>query len=160
MRFAFLLVLLFSSFTSHAAGEATADVTLSPTGDFQAKSKDVKGEAKITGDIVRAEKIVVNLRSLTTGLALRDKHAKEKYLDVNRFPHAILTKAVGKGGRGKGILQIRGIQKEVRGTYEISNGTLKAEFPIKLSDFGIEGVKYMGVGAQDDVVIRVSVPAK
>lgn len=153
-----LLLLCSNAFANGPSAEA--DVRLSPAGDFVGKTADVSGEATIKGDSVEADKIVVNLKNLKTGMSLRDKHAQEKYLETAKFPEAVLTKAVGKNGKGTGLLKIRGIEKEVSGTYKIDGKFLKAEFPIKLSDFGITGVKYMGVGVDDEVKLRVSVPTK
>lgn len=153
------LLLLCSNALANG-GSAEADVKLSPTGDFVAKTADVSGVATVNGDSVEADKIIVKLKNLKTGMSLRDKHAQEKYLETEKFPEAILTKASGKGGKGSGMLKIKGIEKQVSGTYKIDGKFLKAEFPIKLSDYGITGVKYMGVGVDDEVNLRVSVPTK
>ena len=143
-----------------AAGSLVADVTLNPAGDFKAKTSDVSGEATVSGDTVKADNIVVKLNKIVTGMPLRDRHAKEKYMEVNKYPEAVLTKATGKGGKGKGLLKFHGVEKEVSGTYKIEGSTLKASFPIKLSDFKISGINYMGVGVEDEVKIEVSVPVK
>ncbi len=154
--FAISLAALFFSISAYAAGEATADVSLSPAGSFTANSESVKGEAVLKGDSVSADKIVVDLRNLKTGIVMRDKHARNKYLETEKYPEAILTDAKGKGGRGTGKLKVRGIEKVVSGTYTIKGETLLAEFPIKLSDFDIKKIKYMGVGVDDDVTIKIS----
>jgi polyisoprenoid-binding protein YceI len=154
------LAVLFFSFTAFAGGEATADVSLTPAGSFTAKSETVKGEATLKGNAVTADKIVVDLRNLKTGIALRDRHSRDKYLEVDKYPEAILTDGKGKDGKGTGKLKIRGIEKAVAGSYTIKGDTLFAEFPIKLSDYDIKKVKYMGVGVDDDVTIKISVPVK
>ncbi len=140
--------------------QALVDVKLSPAGSFVAKTKDVTGFVTQKGDSFEANNIVVNLKNLKTGIALRDKHTTEKYLDVARYPEAILTSATGNGGIGKGKLKIRDIEKEITGTYKISGGELTADFPINLSDYGITGIKYMGVGVSDTAVLHVTVPIK
>ena len=153
------LLLICSNALANGAS-AEADVKLSPAGDFVGKTSDVSGVATINGDSVEADKIIVKMKNFKTGMAMRDKHAQEKYLETAKFPEAILTKAVGKNGKGSGLLKIKGIEKQVSGTYKIDGKFLKAEFPIKLSDYGITGVKYMGVGVDDEVNLRVSVPTK
>lgn len=150
---------LVSSAAWGAAG-VVADVSLTPAGDFKAKMDDVKGECVVNGDTVTATNVVVNLNSLKTGLPLRDKHGKEKYLEVEKYPTSIGINATGKGGKGKAKIQLRGVEKEVEGTYKIEDGELKADFPIKLSDFKISGIKYMGVGVDDDVKVHVTLPVK
>lgn len=140
------------------AQSAEVDVSLTPAGDFVAKTSDIKGSVKQKGDSVMAENVVVSLKNLKTGISLRDKHARDKYLEVNKYPTMTLVKAIGKNGKGKGRIRYRGVQKDVTGTYKINGNKLDAEFPLKLSDFKINGIKYMGVGVDDVVKVRVSLP--
>lgn len=142
------------------AGSMVADVTLNPAGDFKAKTNDVVGEAVVEGDTVKADNIVVKLNKIVTGMPLRDRHAKEKYMEVAKYPEAVLTKAVGKGGKGKGLLKFHGVEKEVSGTYKVEGGKMVAKFPLKLSDFNIKGINYMGVGVEDEIQVSVEVPVK
>lgn len=151
-------VVLFS-LSSLAETGVTALVNLSPAGNFQAKTASVQGSAKVTGDEVKASNVKIPLNTLKTGIELRDKHMKEKYLETGTHPEAELVEATGKDGKGRGKLKIRGIEKEVSGTYKIIGGKeVEAEFPIKLSDYGITGIKYMGVGVKDDVKVTVTLP--
>lgn len=139
---------------------AVVDVALTPAGDFKAKTEDIRGFATVKGDTVTAENVIVNLKNLTTGLSLRDKHAREKYLEVSKYPEMVLVKAIGKGGKGRGLVKYRGVEKEVTGTYSIKGSELIAKFPMKLSDFNIKGIKYMGVGVDDEVTVNVELPLK
>lgn len=151
------LVLGFAG--SAFAQSATVDITLNPMGDFKAKTSEVTGQVQVTGDEVKAENIIVNLKALKTGLELRDKHT-QKYLETSKFPEAVLVSASGKGGKGKGKIKIRDIEKDVEGTYKLDGKLLNADFKINISDFGIKDINYMGVGVEDTVVIHVSVPVK
>jgi polyisoprenoid-binding protein YceI len=152
-----LLVTLFS--LSALAQNATVDVTLRPAGSFKGSTTEVTGFATQKGDSVEAKDIKVNLKSLKTGIKLRDEHTG-KYLETSKHPEAVLLSATGKGGNGEGTIRIKGIEKKVTGTYKIEGSNLVAQFPIKFSDFKITGVKYMGVGVDDDGVIHVTVPIK
>lgn len=140
------------------AQQVSAEVVLSPMGNFKVVFSEVKGRAVINKDEVFIENTIVNLKSLKTGLELRDKHTL-KHLEVDKNPEAILVKATGKGGTGKGVLKFMGTEKEISGKYSLDGDLLKAEFTLKLSDFGISDVNYMGVGVEDDVVIKVNLPA-
>lgn len=151
----FATLLTFSAF----AQEATVDVTLSPAGSFKAKTSEVKGMAIQKGDFVEAQNIAVKLTGLKTGISLRDQHTK-KYLETDKHPEAILVSAKGKDGKGEGVIKIKGIERKIAGTYKIVGDKLQASFPVKFSEFNITGVKYMGVGVQDEGVINVSVPFK
>ena len=139
--------------------EATVDIKLKPAGSFKGKSTEVKGFVTQKGDEVEAKDIVVGLKNITTGISLRDTHTR-KYLEVEKFPEAVLVSAKGKGGKGEGIIRIRGIEKPISGTYKIDGGKLMAEFPIKLSEFNISGIKYMGIGVDDNAKVNVTVPIK
>lgn len=161
MKFATILLpttaLLFSSLTW--AASAVVDVTLSPAGSFKGKTGDIKGFASKKGDEVSAQNIVVNLKSLKTGIDLRDKHT-QKHLETEKFPEAVLLSAKGKDGKGVGKIRIRGVEKDISGTYKINGSELNAEFKLNLADFKITNVKYMGAGVEDEVVLHVVVPVK
>src|SRR5262249_16986206 len=153
-------ILFFLSSIATAEVGVAIDVKVNPRGDFTAKTNEVTGFAIQSGDTVKAEHIVVKLKNFKTGMQLRDKHMTEKYLETGKYPEAVLISATGQGGKGKGKMKLRGIEKDIAGTYKIDGDELVAEFPLKMSDFGISGVKYMGVGASDDMVIHVTIPVK
>ena len=159
-----IAVLLFSSLATFGslanASSLVADVTMNPAGDFKAKTNDVIGEAVQDGDTFKADLITVKLQTLDCGMTIRTRHAKEKYLEVAKYPEAVLTKAVGQGGKGKANLKFHGVEHAIEGTYKVDGGMLKADFPIKLSDFNIKSISYLGQGVEDEVQIHVSVPIK
>jgi hypothetical protein len=138
---------------------ATVAIKLKPAGSFTGKTAKVKGFATMKGTTVEAKNIVVDLRTLETGIGVRDEHTK-KHLEVSKYPEAVLVSATGSGGKGTGVIKIHGVQKQISGTYKVEGNNLNAEFPLKLSEFNITGIKYMGVGVADDVVVAVSVPIK
>ncbi|MFN7728965.1 MAG: YceI family protein [Bdellovibrio sp.] len=152
------LALTLSTIPALAEVGVVALVNLSPAGNFQAKTNSVVGSAKITGDRVSATNIKVPMDSLKTGIELRDRHMKEKYIETTKFPDAELIEATGTAGKGRGKLKFHGVEKEITGTYKIVGNEMQAEFPIKLSEFGITGIRYMGVGVKDDVKVTITVP--
>lgn len=141
------------------AGSAAVDIKLVPAGGFTGRSMDVKGFVKKMGTKFIGENIIVNLKALKTGMGLRDKHTQE-HLQTAQFPNAVLVKAEGENGKGKGIIKIKGIEKPIEGTYKVKGKQLQAIFPIKLSDFKIEGIRYMGIGVKDQALIKVNVPVR
>lgn len=153
------LILTFAMASSAIAQQVTVDVTLNPMGDFKAKTSDVKGVATVKGDEISAQNIVVNMKSLKTGVELRDKHT-QKHLETTKFPEAVLISATGKGGKGKGKIKIRGIEKDIEGTYKIEGKVLKADFKLNIADFEMKDINYMGVGVEDVVVLHVAIPVK
>lgn len=135
-------------------------VSLTPAGSFTARDEAIKtaGESARAGDAWKLGMVTVDLRSLKTGIELRDKHMKEKYLEVGKFPEAHLKSAAGKDGKFKGELTVHGVTKPVEGTYEFKGQELVAKFNVKASDFKISQAKYMGVGVEDDVEVKAQFP--
>jgi polyisoprenoid-binding protein YceI len=159
MKFALILAATTILSLVAQAQEAAVDVSLTPAGSFTAKTSEIKGYAEQRADEVEAHDIVVGLKSIATGVDLRDEHTR-KQLDVVKFPEAVLVSAKGKGGKGEGLIRIRGVEKKISGTYKMDGDHLVANFPLALSDFGIGGIRYMGVGVDDQVKLTVRVPIK
>lgn len=139
-----------------------AYVSLTPVGDFTAQMKKVTGTATLDGKKYSAKNIVVDLNSMSTGLELRDDHAKNKYLDTKKFPEAVLIEASGEDGKGQGQLKYHGKTNPIKGTYKVLNNgkAIQAEFKIKLSDYDVTGIKYKGIGVDDEVKIEVTIPVQ
>lgn len=157
----FLISSLFFLGSVFAETGVTVDCKISPTGSFQAKTKEVKGGITLKNNEVVADKIVVDLKSLTTGMGLRDDHMKKKYLEVDKNPEAVLLIGKGKDGKGEGKIKIRGVEKDIKGTYKlIGDKELEATFDLSLADFKISGIRYMGMGVKDTVKVTVNVPVK
>ncbi len=156
-----LITFITILFSANFAGAENIEFTiqLSPAGKFVAKTNDVQGFATKKESGYIAENIIVDLKNLKTGIQLRDQHTLDK-LEAKKFPQIKLIKAEGNDGKGSGTIEIRGIQKPIEGTFEINNNKLTAEFELKMSDFEIKGIKYMGVGAKDTVKVKAIIPVK
>lgn len=134
-------------------------VTLNPAGDFVAESDQVSGNAVENPDgSVEATNIKVPVKSLKSGISLRDDHMAEKYLEASKYPDITLKIAKGKEGKGLAILVIKNKEGKVAGSYAKGKDQLKAVFKLKTSDFGISDINYKGVGVEDEVKVEVVVP--
>lgn len=104
----------------------------------------------------------VKLAAFTTGIDLRDKHMRDKYLETAKFPNAHLSIVGAKAGEWSGTLQLKGQTKPVHGVYTLAaDGTATAEFTVSLADFSNIGVpSYLGVSVAKDVAVKVSGKAK
>lgn len=142
---------------SSSEDKVVVDVELSPAGSFKAKTSKVSGYAVKTPSGYAAQNILVDLKSLSSGIELRDRHMKERLM-IKEHPYAKLLKAIGKDGKGRGLLEIKGIKREVAGVYTIEGRVLKATFKINLPDYKIEDIRYMGVGVEDEITVHVTVP--
>jgi polyisoprenoid-binding protein YceI len=143
-------------------------------GSFEAKTNALRGELGVDperqGEVEGT--LAVDLRTLETGIGLRDAHMLKQYLEVERgeaFAAAILkrirlssidlAKPAGKGAF-LGVLALHGQEREVAGTTQLRRSDQKlyvrATFPMKLSDFGIPTPTYLGMGVQNEVTVTVS----
>lgn len=150
--------------------------------EFEAIGRPSMLKIKGTGEGVMADlkidnnmlsgKIQFSLKSLKTGIELRDEHMLTKYLQVDRFSEAqlVLTNSslpknfsLSTPGINnypfKGILDLHGVKKEIAGNYSVDSAQLasNASFEIKLSDFNIDIPSYLGVKVADIVKIKVAI---
>lgn len=123
----------------------------------------IDGEAKspcqgelVSSQNMTSQKIVLDLKKLETGISLRDRHMKNKYLEVKKYPEAILTNFSTDGqGSFKGTLNLHGVKKEVVGKYTKNGKDIDANFEVKLSDFAIKIPSFMGVTVAENVTVKV-----
>jgi len=159
---------------SVADGSIAVSCPLTVGGGFEAKTNAIRGQLTLDS----AEKGAVNgalnvdLRTLQTGISLRDNHMREKYLEVQRgenFAEATLDEIRLDGidpqnpaGKAKfrGVLMLHGTEREVTGTAEIKRTEqglkVQANFPVKVSDFEIPSPTYLGVGVKNDLAVTVN----
>jgi len=146
-------------------------------GRFEAKTTVVGGELELDAEHPGALNgaVSVDLRTLRTGIGLRDAHLREKYLEVQRgsgFDTATLKNVrVAVPGlrnfRGKapfqGILTVHGEDREIGGTAEIadlgSGIRVAAVFDLRISDFQIARPAYLGVGVSNNIQVKVNLTA-
>lgn len=128
-----------------------------PQAEFEIKDNTLNG------------KFEIDLKTLDTGMNLRNSHMKEKYLQVDKYPKAILSvenqkldegwsidKPEIKGKKIAGHLEVHGVKKPVEVLYSLNNDKkIQAEFDIKISDFNIEIPSFMGVTVADKVTVKV-----
>jgi polyisoprenoid-binding protein YceI len=113
----------------------------------------------------------IQLDALETGIDLRNRHMKENYLKTAEFPTATLKldeislPAEWAAGQDlttdfKGQLTLKGQTKAIDGKLQLKGADLstEAQFTVKLSDFGIDVPKYMGVTVADLVHASVKIP--
>jgi polyisoprenoid-binding protein YceI len=150
------------------SAEVVVVCPLTVGGSFEAKTKTVSGEVAASaaepGNLTGA--LRVDLQTLETGIAVRDRHMRENYLEVEKGPEfAVATvdqirveKLDGKS-KFSGTLLLHGQRQAVTGTAELQqrDGRIRvqAQFPIKVSAFQIPKPTYLGVGVRDEIQIKV-----
>jgi len=111
------------------------------------------------------------LSSLETGIEMRDRHMKEKYLEVQKYPEATLelrSLHLPEGLKdGSSLTQVpftanlalHGKEKPVTGVadLQLKDGKilLSASFGIRIADYGIALPKFAGITMADEVQISV-----
>lgn len=117
--------------------------------------------------------VELSLATLETGLALRDRHMKEKYLEVEKHPitrleispiqlPASLLGAPGGSETVKipGQLTLHGVTKPVEAQATLTRKEqalqVQASLALKLPDYGIEIPKFAGITVAEDVTIDVT----
>jgi hypothetical protein len=127
-------------------------------------------------DVVEAGEelvVVVPLAKLDTKIDLRNKHLREKYLQVEQYPNAELRVAKASlkmptgapvSAHGEGTLTMHGRSKATPFHYTAApeGGEVKVEGTLRLSmtDFGIATPSFMGVTVKPDVDVKVSFRVK
>ncbi len=121
-------------------------------------------------DYLLSGTVDLDLESFDTGIEMRDKHMKEKYLETakNRkatvkFVSAHLAKeTLEKNGEVTlpALLLLHGVEKpvEVKTSFlKDSSGELKttSSFQIKISDFGIQIPSFSGLTVADQIQIKI-----
>ncbi len=115
--------------------------------------------------------VTVPLANLTTGIGLRDRHMKEKYLEGPKYPVAVLTiaRSVMKWPASRraallptflGVVQLHGQTHPVTVHYEVKGeGTsykASGHFRVNMNDFGITVPSYLSVTVKPDVDVTAS----
>lgn len=136
------------------------------------QSPGPQGELKTrmdgTDQILDGE-IQLDLEKLDTGIGMRDRHMKEKYLETGKFKNAVLklksaripVKILNEGGDAqvKALLSLHGVEKpvdlEMKFTKAGSEITNKSSFKIQLTDYGIEIPKFSGITVANDVQVEI-----
>ena len=159
-------------------GDVRVLVSVRPGGAFEAKTASLEGilTLGVAKPLALDGSLSVELRTIDTGIALRNRHLIENYLEVSKgqdFDSAVLTEIVladadSAGFQGRtgfnGTLLLHGVSGQVAGKAKIRgagpNLHVEAEFPLSLIDFGIEAPQYMGVGVANEVLVKVAFTAR
>ncbi len=154
-----------------SGGEVTVSCPLTVGGSFEAKTKTLSGEIAPAADQSGAVggTLKVELQTLETGIAMRDRHMKNNYLEVEKPGFATATfddirveKLDGKT-TFTGVLTLHGQKKKISGAADLQqkDGRIKvqAQFALKVSDFEIPAPAYLGIGVRDEIQIKVALTA-
>jgi polyisoprenoid-binding protein YceI len=152
---AILIFAFFSlSLSVWARGTVKVLVPLTPAGSFEATSTKLKGDLKVTGGAITAEKITLSTQSLKTGIDLRDEHLW-KHLNYLTHPKIILSNLKAINGNATATLEVNGVSQPIVIKYESKGNTIHTRFSLKTSSFKLPKAEYLGVGVNEDITIEV-----
>jgi hypothetical protein len=112
----------------------------------------------------------VDLRSLKTGIELRDQHMHERYAQTDKYPTAELSFKLNDAQLGErmtnskddfessvtGRLSWRERERDLPIQLRRRNGKMEAEFSFLLSDYGIDIPQYAGIKVANEIQVKVS----
>lgn len=138
---------------------------------IKVKGVGPRGQIQYQRDQLRGQ-LSVEMKTLKTGIGLRDRHLKNKYIHIKKYPKATLLinelqltqtqiNAGLKDQKFQGLLKFHGVQKIITGFFELKPKSqtqfqILAEFDINLTDFSVNVPSYLGVTVAEKVKIRVS----
>ena len=143
-------------------------------GSFEATTAALTGSVTASASQSTAldGSFAVDLRTLDTGIGLRNEHLQKTYLEVDKgsgYDQAVLSDIDLKGlkpeapqGKGSftGLLTLHGVKKTVSGSVNVTPSAaglrVNAAFPVNLSDYGVSEPRYMGVGVKNTVQVQVT----
>ncbi len=155
-------------------GEVRVLCPITVGGSFEAVTTSLSGTLEIAAlrpAVLRGD-LTVDLSSLDTGIALRNAHMRDRYLEVGKggdFATAVLSdirldKVEASTFHGQtpftGMLLLHGTRHPVSGQadlrFEGSDVRVAASFPVHIDDYGIAPPRYLGVGVKNEVQVKVS----
>jgi polyisoprenoid-binding protein YceI len=132
-------------------------------GDPQGEFKGLKGLVRFDEKNLAASKFEVSIEvaSINTGNGMKNTHAKgagwfdaEKYPTIS-FASSAITKT-SSGYAAKGILEMRGVKKEITIPFTFTNNVFASNFEVNRNEFGIGDPKHEKVPAT--LKLSISVP--
>ena len=155
-----------------SGGQVVVVCPLTVGGGFEAKTEAITGSVSVGSDqkLAVGGALAVDLRTLKTGIGMRDRHMKDNYLEVEKGPafgtatleDITIDKLDGKTSFNA-TLVLHGERRAITGsaTVERRDGgyRVQAEFPVNVSHYNIPKPTYLGVGVQDEIRIKIALTA-
>lgn len=164
------LIALAASADAKLATSGGASVDFKATGPAGLKINGHSNTVQVSDDDKNIT-ITVPLGALDTGIALRNSHMKDKYLEVGKYPNAVLVVPKTSAGypnggsnNSTGNLTLHGVTKPTAFHYDVKkeggefvvSGTLH----VNMTDFKIEQPSFAGATVKPDVEIAVAFRAR
>lgn len=145
----------------------TPSVSISVLGTLGMHIEGTTRELSVVDDGTNVT-VRVALRNLGSGIALRDHHMRDTYLQVGRFPNAELTvprtalrvpTSAPVTANVRGQLKVHGQTRNVTFHYEARRAgnaiRVTGRVTFNMNDFGINVPTYMGITVRPNVDVNV-----
>ncbi len=143
-------------------GEPTAGFRGRGPGGFSLEGKTHQLRVEDDGTTL---KVIVPLSGLQTGISLRDRHMREKYLEVDKYPDAVLSLPwssvkLPEDGRtaeatAPGTMALHGKTHDVQVRYRLARSgnsyQVSGDIALDIRDYGIEIPSYFGITVQPEI---------
>ena len=157
-------------------GSTVVFTSKAPMESFDGRTDQISGHLTCTpGDLGEAVdlRMVVDLKSLDTGISLRNNHMRKNHLETDTYPEAVFTAgSVVAGGPATlavgatvslklaGTFDLHGVAREVEIPADVTMtaaGDLEVEarFEVKLSDHDIKRPKFLVMKLADEQAVVV-----
>jgi len=151
-----------------------------PMETFEGKTKKLTGTVELDpaqlGDAITT-RIEVDMASLDTGIAMRNKHMYENHLHVDKYPKAVFTggklsdlsatslaEGVTVTGNIAGTMNLHGVEKPLQAPIEMTlqGGALHitTRFKIKLPDYSIPRPQFLVMKLDEVQSVTVDLTAR
>lgn len=155
-------------------------VSTAPVENFEGKTSQMEGHFTVdpaaVGDSINLH-VEVDLASLDTGIAKRNKHMRENHLETSKYPKAVFDGASVRGPAGaklepgkatmfdvEGTFTLHGVSRRIRINVEAtyaSNAkgnriTFRTNFPVVLGDYSISRPQFLFLKLSEKQDVRVS----
>jgi polyisoprenoid-binding protein YceI len=146
-----------------------------PVEDFEGVTSKIDGYLKHIGSSLNEGSELyfeVDLRTLDTGIGLRNRHMREEYLHTDKYPYAKFSGTIvsvrdagsSRTANVKGTMDIHGVKKSMEVTTSLSTTSTgmraKVSFIVKLTDHKIEVPKFMFLKISEDMKLELDVYLK
>jgi polyisoprenoid-binding protein YceI len=163
--FALALPMVADARVAGSSGMESRFIAVGPAG---LKIVGTTNDGSVTDDGTTLH-VAVPLGNLTTGISLRDKHMREKYLQTASYPEASLDVprsaiTFPKSGAEAAadvpaVLHLHGQNKTVSVHYTVKRDGdalhVSGAVHVNMNDFGIEVPRYMGITVKPEVDVTV-----
>lgn len=138
-------------------------------GSFDTKTSEVKGTliTDDTGKQMISAEVSVPVKSLDSGMSMRNDHMQNTYLEAAKFPDIVFSfkdaKLDFQSGTSHvvpGEFTIHGVKKPITVDAKVTRSSdkkveVKAQFPLNILDYGIEQPKFAVVKMEPTIQVDV-----